>query len=433
MNLKTYRAGSIAEAVGQIKKDLGPDAVILHTRTTKQGGWFGFGARPIVEVTASSSVNVPGRRGAKKKLVAERADSAPSSNKMSGVAAADRAPAAIDVLELRSSSVRNAVLRDEPAPEATSSDAEAVAVANRDMSIGEDLRGDLVAIKQLVGRVLQTTSASAQPVMPQALFDRYLRLIESEVAREIADDVAGAVRDELTTEELACEDVVHQAVLRRLESLIKVEEDVRMPGRMHDGRPLTIALVGPTGVGKTTTIAKLAATYKLRHGKSVGLLTCDTYRIAAVEQLRTYANIIGLPLSVALTPGELKNACEALSGVDVLLIDTAGRSQHDSGRLDELGALLEAARPHETHLVLSSASSQAVMLRSAERFASVKPNRVIFTKLDEAVNFGVLVNAASRIDAELSFVTTGQEVPDHIERGRPDRLARLVLDGAGVR
>src|SRR5262249_55200672 len=154
------------------------------------------------------------------------------------------------------------------------------------------------------------------------LLDCYLKLLEAEVAAEIADEVAGQVRDELEPAELGDPEVVQQAVLRRLAAYIPVCAEPVKIGRAGDGRPLTVALVGPTGVGKTTTVAKLAATYKLRHGRKVGLITCDTYRIAAVDQLRTYANIIGLPLRVVMTPAEMRSACAALSDCDVVLIDT---------------------------------------------------------------------------------------------------------------
>src|SRR5205814_8215773 len=150
-----------------------------------------------------------------------------------------------------------------------------------------------------------------------------------------------------------------------LAAMIPAEDQTQRPGQARDGRPLTIALIGPTGVGKTTTVAKLAATYKLRHGKRVGLVTTDTYRIAAVDQLRTYAEIIGLPLKVALSPTEMTTVCQGLSECDVILIDTAGRSQREAARLDELRQLLAAAKPHQTHLVLSSTACEAVLLEAA--------------------------------------------------------------------
>lgn len=293
-----------------------------------------------------------------------------------------------------------------------------------------------------------STGTMVSGAMPDALFQHYLRLLEAQVAREIADRVVGAVRDELNPGELGDASIVRTSVLRHLSRLIPVDEHaMRVPS--HAERTLepskarhafVVALVGPTGVGKTTTIAKLAAAYKLRHGRSVALITSDTYRIAAVDQLRTYASIIGLNLRVALTPDEMRDAVHELSAHDVILIDTAGRSQHNADRIGELCAFLQAAEPDQTHLVLSSAASEAVLVRTAEAFAAARPDHFLFTKLDEAVNFGVLVNVVQKVSTalglraqdgspvSLSFVTTGQEVPDHIEPGHAERLARAVLD-----
>ncbi|TVQ31269.1 MAG: flagellar biosynthesis protein FlhF [Phycisphaeraceae bacterium] len=468
VNLKTYRAPSISDALGQIKKDLGTDAVILHTRSYKQGGWLGIGGRRMVEITASSGVNVhhplarkgkapapanptssQSRAALLKKAYAAgavRAEPAPAPTREPVHAGANDAQnrgvdsdARADrrATEPREGQRPRIVIPGPPriqTPDAPKSVAMPTSAGVGGAALahpgGGALWDEISSIKRLVGQVLQSSKGNmAQPAMPEALFERYLKLIESEVASEIADEIVGAVRDELNADELAEEEIVHQAVLRRLAAFIPVTGEAPGVGRAPDGRPRTIAFVGPTGVGKTTTIAKLAAIYKLRHGRKVGLVTCDTYRIAAVEQLRTYANIISLPLKVALTPSEVASSCESLSDCDVILVDTAGRSQHDAGRLGELSSFLEAARPHETHLVLSGAANQAVIMRAAERFAVAKPNRVIFTKLDEVVNFGVVLNAAKSIGVRLSFVTTGQEVPDHIEPGRADRIARLVLEG----
>jgi flagellar biosynthesis protein FlhF len=131
-----------------------------------------------------------------------------------------------------------------------------------------------------------------------------------------------------------------------------------------------------------------------------------------------------------MTPAEMAAAVESLRNHDVILIDTAGRSQFNADRLDELRAFLAAADPTEVHLVLSTTAAEPVLVKTAEAFASLRPSRVILTKLDEAVNFGVILNVARRLRTALSFVTTGQEVPDDIEPGQPDRLARMVLDNA---
>ena len=159
------------------------------------------------------------------------------------------------------------------------------------------------------------------------------------MSAEIADCLIGEVRDDLDAAELADHAVVRQSVLNRLAALAPCANDApKDAGR--PGSPFVMALVGPTGVGKTTTIAKLAATYKMRYGKRVGLITTDTYRIGAVDQLRTYANIVGIPLHVAMSVEDVESAMAAMSDREVILIDTAGRSPRDTDRIDELARFL---------------------------------------------------------------------------------------------
>ncbi len=434
MQLKTYRAASIADAIADIKRDLGADAVILHTRSYRRGAILGFGGRRIFEITASAGVNVAGALRARSRAAPPapdparppRADS-PDVRRAYASNSARTAPAPPSP-----DPVRDVARLALAAPQA-SPGAGANPRASDDSSALAGVSTELASIRRMVSHVMKSAARAPRAALPDALFSQYLSLLEGAVAEELADEIISAVRDELPAPDLADERAVRRAVLARLESLIPAAGPTPTLERPADGRPLTIALVGPTGVGKTTTLAKLAAIYKLRQGKRVGLVTCDTYRIAAVDQLRTYANIIGLDLRVALTPKDMAAAAAAHADRDVVLIDTAGRSQRDSARLAELRAFLDAARPHETHLVLSGAASEPVILESAQRFAPIGADRVIFTKLDEMVNFGVLVNAARRIGVRLSFLTTGQEVPDHIEPARPDRLARLVLEGGDLR
>ncbi len=432
MTLKTYRARTMGDALAEVKKDLGKDAVILHTRTYRIGGWLGLGGKPMVEITASNKANQPLARP-------RRSQAGPEPASRPFVAAAAKAygmpvraaPAPMQRIEPESAA------ESAPAQTATAASPSPVPAAGTRLVGAMD--EELAAIKRMVGQVLQCSRHTALRVgsdgtgpgiaMPDVLSQHYLRLMEQEVAAEIADEVIAHVRDELSPAELSDASIVRQTLLRHLAAMIPADDQTARPGQARDGRPLTIALIGPTGVGKTTTVAKLAASYKLRHGKRVGLVTTDTYRIAAVDQLRTYAEIIGLPLKVAMSPPEIASVCQSLSECDVILIDTAGRSQRDAGRLDELAEFISAASPHQVHLVLSSAASESVLLEAAKKFGQVKPDRVIFTKLDEAVNFGVLVSVARKVALKLSFVTTGQEVPDHIEVGRPDRIARLLLEG----
>lgn len=478
MNLRTYRARTMGDCLAEVKKDLGKDAVILHTRTYKVGGVLGLGAKPMVEVTASDGASQPPRKKSGN-IAALRAYTAAAGSPDGVKADVDRA--ARNAAARNESSVTLAVTPElvpecdppvvvtipqrlpvvrtgpvpEPAPRTDSTVRETPLpeVRLREQAVRDEplrarteadsgLGGEIATLKRMMGQVLQCSrqtavrvardsgSGFAPSALPDSLFQHYLCLLDSDLLPEIADDVIARVREEVPANRLDEEDVVRPAVIRALGRLLPVETGPA--GAPTDGRPLTLALVGPTGVGKTTTIAKLAATFKLRQGKRVGLITSDTYRIAAVDQLRTYAEIIGLPLKVAMSPADMASSCQSLDDCDVILVDTAGRSPRDAGRLDELRQYIDAAQPHHTHLVLSSVSSQAVLLEAAGRFLPIKPDRVIFTKIDEAVTHGVLFSVARRINLPLSYITTGQEVPDHIEPGSSQRLAELLLERKGV-
>lgn len=420
MTIRTFRAPSVAEALTQVKKELGAAAVILHTRTYKVGGVLGVGAKTITEITATSEMHVAPR------LAPRNATPKPAT-----AAALPPRPVAVPAPDLRTPVAVPSVTVP-PAPIPINPQPSRPEPHIHDPSVSAQLRDEMAMLRRLVGRMVHSNAAPA-PSMPHALQSCYLKMIEAEVASEIADAVVAAVREELPHAQLSDSEATRAAVLRKLAAYIPASDTPPEPVRGRDGRPTTIALIGPTGVGKTTTIAKLAATYKLRMGKRVGLVTGDTYRIAAVEQLRTYAGIIGLPLRVALTPAEMRAGCEALNDCDVILVDTAGRAPSDSGKVSELGAFLDAALPHQVHLVLSSTASEACMRHAVASFAAVGPTHLIYTKLDEAVSFGVLVNIARKVNAKLSFVTTGQEVPDQIEAGDAHRLATLILEGGIAR
>jgi flagellar biosynthesis protein FlhF len=295
-----------------------------------------------------------------------------------------------------------------------------------------ELRNEIASLRTMVESLLQRSTACGvgggkRAELPGALQQLYTQLLQQQISDEIAYRVVDDVRAELSADQLATPSVVRDRLTQKLEQMLpaSLASPVARPTTGAGCR--SICLIGPTGVGKTTTIAKLAAAFKLRQKQKVGLITIDTYRIAAVDQLRTYANIIGVPLKVVLTPAELVAAMREMSDCDTILIDTAGRSHADQLKLNELAGFIAAGKPSEVHLVLSSTTTQEAMEAALEKFSAVRVDQIIFTKLDEAVSFGVLLNVARTASRALSYLTTGQDVPDNIEVGQPRRLARLIL------
>lgn len=537
MKLKTYHAPTMAEALAAVRKDLGPEAMILHTRSYRVGSWLGFGGKNMVEITASASE--PDRKArsrpaqAAPAAVARHEATADDRSAVLGgetlaARAASRAPARdhAEVVVQRAAAIvepkpiltrpardaardpgrdavreierelpnREVAPRDIPrdstprsetstpragiatrlphnpdrppvriadatpptdldrpratVPPAPIPESRPAAVVSTPAAPPQDaaaLQDQIATLQKMMGQVLESTRRTsvamgkvdpraAEAVEPGPLLNYTNKLVDNETPMAVVDRIISRVRDRLDQAELRDDLVVRQAVLREIEASIDTRSDslLAISAGTKTGRPRVISLIGPTGVGKTTTVAKVAATCKLRHARRVGLITSDTYRIAAVEQLRTYAGIIGLPIKVVMSPEEMSAAIADMAGMDVIIVDTAGRSQHDARRLDELKQFIDAARPDETHLVLSATVGNTVMERTAERFKPLGPDRVILTKLDEAVCTGGIAGLTGRIGLPLSFVTVGQEVPDDIEPARADRLARVVLDGPSV-
>ena len=413
MKMKTIQAATMADALTAVKRELGKNAIILHTRTFQRGGWFfGLPRRQVVEVTASDRAGLPAKAAARgggrdgRRRPPDRETAEPGT--WSGTRADRMLRQVYGAAEARTP----ATALPAPAPGG-----------------GVDaLRKEMAAVKDLVESLLSESRKAHGPAVPEELTDAYAMLLQNEVADTLAADLVDQVSRTVDPAELADSKAVRGQLAGLLESIIQTEGPIR-PVRKGD-RPYIVALVGPTGVGKTTTIAKLAANFKLRQHCKVGLVTIDTYRIAAVDQLRTYASIIDVPLKVVITPAELKRKLAELADCDVILIDTAGRSQHDLLKLNELKAFLAVAAPDETHLVLSCVGHPSCMLSVIQQFTPVGYDRVILTKLDEAVHFGILLTVLAKADRGLSYVTTGQDVPDDIEIGEPRRLAKLILGEA---
>ena len=192
-----------------------------------------------------------------------------------------------------------------------------------------------------------------------------------------------------------------------------------------------VHFVGPTGVGKTTTIAKLAAEQSFNHRRSVGFITADTYRIAAVDQLRTYADILNVPLEVVFSPSELSRAYAKLSDRDLLFMDTAGRNYRNELFVSEVNSLLAPGEHTETILVLSMTHKYGDMKAVASQFAKYGVGQLLLTKFDETDSFGAVVNLVKHFDFRISYYTCGQAVPDDIRPFDPEDLVNRLLGEPG--
>ena len=283
-------------------------------------------------------------------------------------------------------------------------------------------------LQRMLRRLLSRKADDTLSDLPAELREIQLHLLGQDVPAETATELIGQLKLALTGRQL-CD---RRLLRARTHDLIceRIPTVPNAVGRTSTDRPRVIALIGPTGVGKTTTVAKLAAAYKLQEKMRVGLITIDTYRIAAVDQLRTYAEIIKVPLQAVLSAGQLYKTIRRMRDLDVVLIDTAGRSQNNQMRLSELRGFLVAASADEIHLAISATSNRACAKATVKRFGPLGANRILLTKVDEAATFGVVLDVVSAGNLGLSYVTTGQNVPDDIAPADARILADWIVEGS---
>jgi len=383
MEIKTFRAKSMQQALEQVRRELGPDAAVLHTRELNSGlvRRVMFGRQ--YEVAASATVNVPSRL--------------PARLQEQGARSREQAAGLID-------------------------HGVAVHSAPRSVSFDHQVAGQLDRLQEMIEKLCGQAAAGPKHELPETLFHVFTDMIDADVDEAIARDLVERVRSDRGT---------HVAdpllVKARVAQIVEHEIITTGPLATTADKCRLVALVGPTGVGKTTTIAKLAANYRLREKQRVGLITVDTYRVAAVEQLRTYADIIDLPMEVVATPREMREATARMRHLDLVLMDTAGRSPRDEIKIQELRAVLAEAEPDEVLLVLSATAGTKSLTATAERFAEVGTTGLLLTKLDEATSLGHLIALVRQCRMPISYLTDGQNVPDDIQVAEPRRLAYMML------
>jgi flagellar biosynthesis protein FlhF len=445
MRVKTFEATSMQEALNIVKQDMGEEAFILSTRTKQRKNAMGLGEEPIIEVTAA---------------VDEAADSAAPSRASEPKLPASGVYALRPPLAVRSASPRPSPIRDHapvaaaaperPAPQPVPPRAPSLPPAPPPPPVDlQPLRRELLEIKGAVealkdqegrnqsilreldqmkvqlNRIQKQGMPQAQLHLPQTMLGLYGELVANDVDPMIALRLCEYTQRTLL--EQGPETVDPEQARLFMRRVIADFIPVASPIQLEPGRMRVAALVGPTGVGKTTTIAKLAAYAKLELKQKVALLTLDTFRMAAVDQLHQYAEILQVPLHVALTVEDLRAAMRFYQDRALVLIDTPGHSPKDSEMQSQLRRFLDELPEVETHLVLSATTKPRDLADIAQRFEPLKPGRIIFTKLDETSTFGPLLSTLVRVKRPLSYLGTGQEVPQDLELATSRRVADLIL------
>jgi flagellar biosynthesis protein FlhF len=461
------------DAMAQVKKELGRDAVVLHTKRIRDGGFMGFFGKEMVEVLAAvdsspapvnpAPVAAPSPTPPKKAAPPPEEKAEPSLSEeikeTPAVAAEQRAmPAAVkekeavaaytqrkeDVPAASASQERpvrksvptmqqakrnTAVFREkaeQPKPQlqnpaALKTDAEVFAGGIEEPRF-TSLKSEISSMKKMMEQLMEANLNPEKFDYFQNASPLLKLLLKNEVEPTVAAELVKGIPSEQAAKGIESE-TVKQVIIERIAQYLKNIEGINVSYNSCK----KVALIGPTGVGKTTTIAKLAANFTIKQGYKVALITADTYRIAAIEQLRIYADIIGIPLEIVYSPEELKKAFARHSDKHLILVDNAGRSPSNSDQLAELKALLEVDPEIETHLVLSATIRYREALEAVKRFAVCSPDKILFTKIDESCTLGTLLNILHYFPSTLSYLTTGQSVPEDIELADANKLAAMML------
>ncbi|WP_345238853.1 flagellar biosynthesis protein FlhF [Pontibacillus salipaludis] len=372
MKVKKYRAPTMPEVMKQVRNELGAEAVILNSKEINKGGFLGMFKKKSIEV----------------------------------VAAIDPEP--------KRDSEQTYKVQTVQRTHGNSSE-------EKHLDQSQNVYEELQELKKL----MKTQSTSSPLVYPGVLQKLYNHLIHQEVAERIAKRLI----DPLVEHYYVAKGNIDMATAKEwVKERLSSELD-GIPFGGVDFSKKYIHLVGPTGVGKTTSLAKIAAEGVLNHHKRVAFITTDTFRIAAIDQLKTYAKILDVPIEVAYNLDDYKKAKERFSDYDIVLVDTAGRNFKDEKYVQELKETVDFEEELETYLVLSITSKAKDIEEIYKQFNSVPIKRLIFTKVDETSHYGAMVNMIMKYNVGVAYLTDGQNVPDDIREASSQTIVAKVVGG----
>ena len=410
MIIKKFQGKTENDAIEAAKKELGAGIVIMNVKEVKRKGFFSFFKSKIVEVTVALEEEPDRVLPEKKKLQPAAAGQvAPTDG-----AKAPEVPQNASVVQPAETGKNEKVLEQK-----------------------------LDSLQSLIEKQLQRDEAKEEPKTEKALSThdkpeeedngnvRFLKLLYNTLLEnEVAETYANQIIDELDTvlKPNMPIDFMLSNVYQKM--ILKFEQPEGITPAKKG--PKVVFFIGPTGVGKTTTIAKIASRYSVEQKKKVALFTMDTYRIAAAEQLRTYANILNVPFHIIYTTEEMQKQIDQYRDYDYIFMDTAGHSHHNETQRNAMNEFISAVDPEivkEVYLVVSATTKYKDLLNIADSYATMVQFKLIFTKLDETTCLGNLLNLRLHTGAKLSYVTCGQNVPDDMEDFNPQKTVKLLLGG----
>jgi flagellar biosynthesis protein FlhF len=409
MQVRKYQAQNMKEALKLVRRDLGSQAIILSTRTIDSGiaGKTSVGRQRGVEVVAAIDYDF-----------GPSAMDANSFSQSRGSGVSPWKDLLSDKVSLEN--IRHELKELKKIVRQSSSS---------DENEGNDfISAELKELKWIAQFLLRQAAALNHHNFPEHLVHFHCQMIKQGVCEEIVLKFIKELKQDLSPDALGDRDRVRDTLISR----IGKELLLAGPIDLSPGKTKIAALVGPTGVGKTTTVAKLAALFALDEKRKVALVTIDTYRIAAVEQLKAYAKIMGLPFKTVSSPEEFSQVLTQLADRDLILVDTAGRSQRDQFQIKELKSFLRQSFPVEIYLVMSITHNEDNLSAIGNQFGLLPIDRIIFSKLDESYTYGRMVNQLIRIKKPLSYITTGQKVPEDIEIATKERIVSLIMDKTDI-
>ena len=405
MIVKKYTGKDETEAVMKAKDDLGSNAVVLNVRTMKQRGLAKVFKKDFVEITAALeekdfAQNVNNNKPTFSRVSSEAIKKQQSQiNLLADDRADTNAPKQSEIIEKKLDSLHD-MLRNQMVKEEETDKKEDVKPAVR-----PENNANFKSLKLIYNKLLENE-------------------VSEKYANAIINDIENSMKKESNLDSILAS--VYQKIILKFGEPEAIEDD--------DRRKI-VFFIGPTGVGKTTTIAKLASDFKLTRSKNVAMITADTYRIAAVEQLNTYASILDVPVNVIYSPSEIVESIEELSDYQMIFVDTAGRSHKNTEQRDEIIEMISNVRNSDIDadiiifLVMSGTTKYRDMVNICDAYKSLNSYRLLFTKLDETDSVGNILNIKLYTGAPISYTTCGQNVPDDIESVDVQKLAKSLLGG----